>query len=130
LRRAHFSAEERFSREFADEQITPRQKATLIAVYQRPGLSQNMLGEHLFLDRNTVAEMVKRLVARRLLERRASPGDRRAYELFLASDGAAMLNRVIVRDASVERAIVRGLPKNDEKRLIEYLRLIVQPVAP
>jgi DNA-binding MarR family transcriptional regulator len=114
LRRAHFAAEDRFSREFADEQITPRQKATLIAVYQRPGLSQNMLAEHLFLDRNTVAEMVKRLVARQLLERRPSPG------------GAAMLNRVIVRDALIERTILKGLPEGSERRFMKYLRLIVQ----
>lgn len=126
LRRAHFAAEERFSREFADEQITPRQKATLIAVYQRPGLSQNMLAEHLFMDRNTVAEMVTRLVARHLLERRPSAGDRRAHELFLAPDGAAMLNRVIPRDASVERAILQALPEGDVKRFMKYLRLIVQ----
>ena len=119
LRRAHFAAEERFAREFADEQITPRQKATLIAVYQRPGLSQNMLAEHLFMDRNTVAEMVTRLVARRLLERRPSPGDRRAHELFLAPDGAAMLNRVIPRDASIERAILQALPEGDAKAIHE-----------
>jgi DNA-binding MarR family transcriptional regulator len=116
LRRAHFAAEERFAREFADEQITPRQKATLIAVYQRPGLSQNMLAEHLFIDRNTVAEMVKR----------PSAGDRRAHELFLAPEGAAMLNRVIPRDATIERAILQHLPKGDAKRFMEYLRLIVQ----
>jgi DNA-binding MarR family transcriptional regulator len=126
LRRAHFAAEERFAREFADEQITPRQKATLIAVYQRPGLSQNMLAEHLFMDRNTVAEMVTRLVARRLLERRPSAGDRRAHELFLAPDGAAMLNRVIPRDGSIERAILQALPEGDAKRFMKYLRLIVQ----
>ena len=126
LRRAHFTAEERFAREFADEQITPRQKATLIAVYQRPGLSQNMLAEYLFMDRNTVAEMVTRLVARRLLERRPSAGDRRAHELFLAPGGAAMLNRVMPRDATIERAILQRLPKADEKRFMKYLRLIVQ----
>lgn len=126
LRRAHFAAEERFAHEFADEQITPRQKAILIAVYQRPGLSQNMLAEHLFIDRNTVAEMVKRLVARKLLERRPSAGDRRAHELFLAPDGAAMLNRVMPRDAAIELAILQRLPKADEKRFMKYLRLIVQ----
>lgn len=126
LRRAHFAAEERFAREFADEQITPRQKATLIAVYQRPGLSQNMLAVHLFIDRNTVAEMVKRLVARQLLQRRPSAGDRRAHELFLAPDGAAMLNRVMPRDATIERAILQRLPKADQKRFMTYLRLIVQ----
>lgn len=126
LRRAHFAAEERFAREFSDEQITPRQKATLIAVYQRPGVSQKMLAEHLFMDRVTVAEMVNRLVARRLLERRPSAEDQRAYELFLAAEGAAMLNRVMPRDASVERAILRPLSKENEELFKRCLRLIVQ----
>lgn len=126
LRRAHFAAEERFAREFADEQITPRQKAALVAVYQRPGISQNVLAEHLFMDRNTVAEMVTRLVARRLLERRPSAGDQRAYELFLAAAGAAMLNRVMPRDAAVERAILQRLPKQSARQLMKFLRLIVQ----
>jgi DNA-binding MarR family transcriptional regulator len=126
LRRAHFAAEELFAREFSDEQITPRQKATLIAVYQRPGVSQKMLAEHLFMDRVTVAEMVNRLVARRLIERRPSAEDQRAYELFLAADGAAMLNRVMPRDASVERAILRPLSKEDEELFKRCLRLVVR----
>jgi len=126
LRRAHFAAEERFAREFADEQITPRQKAALIAVYQQPGLSQNMLAEHLFMDRNTVAEMVTRLVARRLLERRPSAADQRAYQLFLASDGAAMLNQVMPRDAAIEQAILQRLPERNAKLFMKYLRMIVR----
>lgn len=126
LRRAHFAAEERFAREFSDEQITPRQKATLIAVYHRPGVSQKMLAEHLFMDRVTVAEMVNRLVARRLLQRRPSADDKRAYELFLAAEGAAMLNRVMPRDASVEQAILRPLSKENEELFKSCLRLIVQ----
>lgn len=126
LRRAHFAAEERFAQAFADEQITPRQKATLIAVYQQPGLSQNMLAEHLFMDRNTVAEMVSRLVARRLLERRPSAQDQRAYQLFLAAKGAAMLNRVMPRDAAVEHSILQGLPRHSAKLLMKYLRQIAR----
>lgn len=126
LRRAHFAAEERFAREFSDEQITPRQKATLIAVYQRPGVSQKMLAEHLFMDRVTVAEMVNRLVARRLLERRPSAEDQRAYELFLAAKGAAMLNRVMPRDASVEQAILRPLSKENEELFKSCLRSILR----
>jgi DNA-binding MarR family transcriptional regulator len=126
LRRAHFAAEERFAREFADEQITPRQKAALIAVYQQPGLSQNMLAEHLFMDRNTVAEMVTRLVSRRLLERRPSAEDQRAYQLFLAGDGAAMLNRVMPRDAAIEQAILQRLPERSARLFMKYLRTIVQ----
>jgi hypothetical protein len=37
-----------------------------------------------------------------------------------------MLNRVIPRDAAVERAILQRLPKGAEKRFMKYLRLIVQ----
>ncbi len=69
LRRAHFLAEELFASEFADESLTPRQKAALVIVYQQPGLNQNALADRLFMDRNTVAEMVKRLVATGLLRR-------------------------------------------------------------
>lgn len=126
LRRAHFAAEERFALEFAGEDITPRQKATLIAVYQQPGISQNALAEHLFMDRNTVAEMVTRLVARRLLERRPSAEDRRAYKLFLASAGAAMLNRVMPRDVAVEQSILQDLTKPNARLLMKYLRQIVK----
>ncbi len=126
LRRAHFAAEERFARAFADEQITPRQKAALIAVYRQPGLSQNMLAEQLVMDRNTVAEMVTRLVSRRLLERRPSADDQRAYELFLASQGAAMLNRVMPRDAAIEAAILQRLPERSARQFMKYLRMIVR----
>src|SRR5690554_1758269 len=38
LRRAHFLAEDLFAREFANEGLTPRQKAVLITLYQEPGL--------------------------------------------------------------------------------------------
>src|SRR3954462_7047002 len=126
LRRAHFAAEERFASEFADEQITPRQKAALVAVYRQPGLSQNTLAEHLFMDRNTVAEMVTRLVARRLVERRLSAEDQRAYQLFLASEGAALLNRVMPRDAAIEQAILQRLPERSARLFMKYLRTIVQ----
>jgi DNA-binding MarR family transcriptional regulator len=97
LRRAHFMAEELFAREFADESLTPRQKAALVIVYQQPGLNQNALADRLFMDRNTVAEMVKRLAATGLLHRSSAQTDQRAYQLFLAPGGAELLNRVMPR---------------------------------
>ena len=60
LRRAHFAAEDVFAREFASESITPRQKATLVVLYQNPGINQNALADRLFMDRNTVAEIKQR----------------------------------------------------------------------
>lgn len=127
LRRAHFMAEDLFAHEFADESLTPRQKAALVTVYQQPGLSQNALADRLFMDRNTVAEMVRRLVAAGLLRRTSAPGDQRAYELFLAPKGAALLNRVMPRDLQVERRVLERLPEEYRPLFVKCLRLLVEP---
>ena len=50
LRRAHFRAEALFAQAFPDEDLTPRQKALLITVYQNPGATQNRIAE-LIADR-------------------------------------------------------------------------------
>jgi DNA-binding MarR family transcriptional regulator len=129
LRRAHFLAEELFAQEFADESLTPRQKAALIIVYRQPGLNQNALADHLFMDRNTVAEMVKRIVAAGLLNRLLAEGDQRAYALYLAPAGAELLNRVMPRDAAVERRLLERLPEEYRPLFVKCLRLLVEPVG-
>ena len=129
LRRAHFAAEELFAEEFSDESLTPRQKAALVTVYQNPGLNQNALSELLFMDRNTVADMVRRLVASGLLSRRPSLDDQRAYELSLSKAGAALLNRVMPRDAVVERRVLERLPEEYRALFLKCLRLLAEPAS-
>ncbi len=129
LRRAHFAAEEMFSQEFSDESLTPRQKAAIIIVYQHPGLNQNALADRLFMDRNTVAEMVKRLVAAGQLQRLPAKDDHRAYELFLTPAGAELLNRVMPRDMRVERRMLERLPEEYRPLFVKCLRLLVDPSA-
>lgn len=129
LRRAHFMAEELFSQEFAGESLTPRQKAALVAVYQHPGLNQNALADRLFMDRNTVAEMVRRLAGAGLLRRVAAKEDQRAYQLFLADAGAVLLNRVMPRDLRVERRVLERLPEEYRPLFMKCLRMMVEPPA-
>ena len=126
MRRAHFAAEDIFAREFADESITPRQKAALVVLYQNPGLNQNALADRLFMDRNTVAEMVKRLAASGLIERQQAADDQRAYRLFLAPGGEALLDRVMPRDMQVEQKVLERLPAEYRPLFIKCLRLIVE----
>jgi DNA-binding MarR family transcriptional regulator len=129
LRRAHFAAEELFAREFAEESLTPRQKAALVIVYQQPGLNQNALADRLFMDRNTVAEMVKRLAASGLLSRSSAQADQRAYQLFLAPAGAQLLNRVMPRDALVEARVLERLPEEYRALFLKCLRLLAESPA-
>jgi DNA-binding MarR family transcriptional regulator len=127
IRRAHFFAEEMFAREFADESITPRQKAALVTIYQNAGLSQNALADRLFMDRNTVAEMVKRLADAGLVDRHAAIDDHRAYRLYLTPAGGALLDRVMPRDLLVEQRVLDKLPPEYRQLFIKCLRLMVEP---
>lgn len=127
LRRAHFRAEEIFATEFAEESITPRQKATLVILYQNPGISQNALADRLHMDRNTVAEMLKRLVSSGFVRRVPAKSDQRAYELFLAPAGARLLNQVMPRDIAVERRIAERLPEEYRALFTKCLRLLIDP---
>lgn len=126
LRRAHFKAEEMFANTFAQEDVTPRQKAALVLLHQEPGLNQNALAERLSMDRNTVAEMVKRMSAGGLIERRPSPSDARAYQLYVAAGGIGLLNRVMPKDAAVEDQLLAKLPPEYRALFIKCLRLIAE----
>lgn len=130
LRRAHFMAEELFTDEFAAESITPRQKAALVVVAQHPGLTQNALATHLFMDRNTVADMVKRLCANGMLTRVRAQEDQRAYQLYLARAGAELLDRVLPRDAEVEKKLLERLPEEYRPLFLKCLKLLVAPESP
>jgi DNA-binding MarR family transcriptional regulator len=129
LRRAHFVAEELFAQEFVEESITPRQKAALVMLYQNPGIGQNALADKLFMDRNTVAEMVKRMAASGLMKRCASLSDQRAYELFLAPDGAALLDRVMPRDVQLEQKVLERLPAEYRPLFVKCMKLIIDPTS-
>jgi len=126
LRRAHFMAEELFAQEFTDVSLTPRQKAALIIVYQNPGLNQNALADHLFMDRNTVAEMVRRLVSSGLLRRSRAQDDQRAYQLFLGPAGADLLNSVMPRDPAVEARILEPLPPEYRPLFVKCLHILAE----
>lgn len=125
IRRAHFLAEELFSREFGAESITPRQKAALVILLQHPGLNQNALSDKLFMDRNTVAEMVRRLVQRGLVLRTPAAEDQRAYELSVSAEGAALIDRVLPRDVELEHELLARLPQEYRPLFIKCLRLMV-----
>lgn len=101
LRRAHFIAEDIFSHEFSTESITPRQKAVLVIVAQNPRLKQSELAEHLYVDRNTITDIVKRLCSNELLVRMPCKEDQRAYELNISSKGVELLNKILPRDLLV-----------------------------
>ncbi|MDX3904345.1 MAG: MarR family winged helix-turn-helix transcriptional regulator [Pigmentiphaga sp.] len=129
LRRAHFRAEALFMQAFQDEDLTPRQKALLITVCKHPGATQNQLAEDIALDRNSLADMINRLVRKGYLQRRRSADDKRAYAVYITEAGVDLLERVLPRDKDVEEAIIAVLPPEYRALFIKCLKLMAG-VAP
>lgn len=90
LHRASQSVAELFSREVKSD-LTPRQLAVLSAIARNEGCSQTDIVEQTGVDRSTMAELVRRLVDKGLVERRRSKKDTRAYVIKLSQDGQRIL---------------------------------------
>jgi DNA-binding MarR family transcriptional regulator len=64
-----------------------------------------------------------------LIERKRSSTDARSYQLFVASAGMALLNRVMPLDASVEDAFLAPLPEEYRDIFVKCLHLIAKDGA-
>ena len=67
--------------------LTARQLAVLLAVADNEGLSQTDLVERTGVDRSTLADIVKRLKGKGLLQRKRTKEDARAYAVKLTEEG-------------------------------------------
>lgn len=94
IRRLHQIAVAIFLQETESHDLTPVQYAALQTVANAPGIDQRRLAGRIGLDTSTVAGVVDRLETRALLQRNASPEDKRVRLLTLSAAGADLLRTV------------------------------------
>lgn len=105
--------------------ITPVQYAALCAAHRQPGLDQRSLASKIGLDTSTTGGVIDRLEKRGLIERQASPTDRRVRLLQVSSAGEALLNDVIPAMLSAQQRILAPLPAADRPRFQAMMKIIV-----
>jgi DNA-binding MarR family transcriptional regulator len=124
LRRCAQRAVSIFAEEVGSRKMTARQFALLIAVSQRPGLTQSDLVEATGIDRSTVGEMVKRLVRRGHLRRKRSGVDQRANLLYVQPTGMEILRSILAAVARAESRIFDPVPPELRSSLVTALKLM------
>src|SRR5918999_1618942 len=67
----------------------------LSTLTEREGLTQQELAQRLYVTKGNVSGLIDRLVEAGLVERRASPGDRRSHALHLTRDGRRLAERAM-----------------------------------
>jgi DNA-binding MarR family transcriptional regulator len=125
LHRAGQCAADVFQAEMESGDITPRQFAILLTVSQNEGLSQTHLVEKTGIDRSTLADIVRRLLKKGLLQRRRTKDDARAYAVKLTDEGVKLLASAEPMARRVDARILEALPQSQRERFLQDLNTIV-----
>lgn len=129
LHRAGQCAEVLFTNEAGKTDLTPRQYAILASVNQNPDISQTGLVEATGVDRSTLADIVRRLVKKGLLQRKRTRRDARMYAVRLTPKGLSALNSVKPAAARVDQRLLAVLGNEERGPFIGALGEIVKAMS-
>ena len=106
--------------------ITPIQYAALQAVANQPGIDQRTLARSIGLDTSTIAGVIDRLEARALMQRSASPADRRVRLLGVTDAGHRLLAEARPGMLRAQARMLAPLPEADRAAFMRMLQHLVQ----
>ena len=129
LHRASQRADNLFAHHVGAMQLTPRQFAVLKAVSGADGPSQTAIMTATGIDRSTTAELVRRLVAYGLLQRRRTRRDARLYSVRLTAKGRQALAVGAPAARATDEALLSFLALQQRPPFLEALALMATDQA-
>jgi DNA-binding MarR family transcriptional regulator len=126
LHRANQIANETFAAAQGGSHITARQVQVLAAIEANEGSSQTAIVDITGVDRSTLADISRRLLKKRLIQRRRSKEDARSYVLKLTECGRDALVKGKPALAAVEKGLLAALPAKDRSVLLDLLSKTVE----
>jgi DNA-binding MarR family transcriptional regulator len=125
LHRAGQCAGDIFQSEMSTGDLTPRQYAVLVTVAHHEGLSQTNLVDRTGIDRSTLADIIRRMLKKGLIQRRRTKEDARAYAVRLSEEGWKTLKSAEPLAKRIDDKIMAALPGANRERFLQDLNVIV-----
>jgi DNA-binding MarR family transcriptional regulator len=125
LRRCVQFANELFAREPGASELTKQQFTVLAAVERNEGMSQTDLVTVTGIDRSTLAEMIRRMIDKGLLDRERTESDQRANAVRIGPGGKKALRSARAASEKVEKALLASLPAGDRSKFVRMLSVLV-----
>jgi DNA-binding MarR family transcriptional regulator len=125
IRRLHQIHVALFQQNCAAFDVTPLQYSLLSALAKRGTADQTALAADVALDRTTTTGALKRLQARKLIERTVLRRDRRARICRLTKAGARLLRLMEASAQVAHRETLAGLSMAEQKRFVALMQRIV-----
>ncbi len=105
--------------------LTPVQYAALVAIQAHPGIDATRLSAVIAFDRSTLGNVIERLEAKQLIERKPSRDDRRVKLLYLTKLGVALLSDIMPSVDRAQARMLQPLKPADRKTLMALLTQLV-----
>lgn len=102
--------------------VTTPQYAALSWLAEEPGLSNAALARRSFVTPQTTNQILVRLEAAGLVERRAHPEHGRVLQAYLTREGESLRGQCAERVDAVEERMVSGLSDDERRELLGLLR--------
>ncbi len=102
--------------------VTTPQYAALSVLAEEPGISNAALARRSFVTPQTMNQIMLRLEAAGLVERRAHPEHGRVLQAYLTEEGENLRKECARRVDALEERMVSGLSEDERLTLLESLR--------
>ena len=104
--------------------VTGPQARLLLTLNRAPGENQGFYAERLEVEPITLCRMVDRLAEAGLIERRADPNDRRAWQLHLTAKASAMVEKLQHEVDALVDDMLEGMPEDERETFRRLLRQV------
>jgi len=111
-----------FMQQMKKSDLTLAQARVLVYVSLHEGASQVELADFLEVQPISIARLIDRLSADGLVERRADPADRRAWQLYLTPAASLHLTAIEQVARIVRAEALRGLSEEQTQLLLDALQ--------
>jgi DNA-binding MarR family transcriptional regulator len=107
-----------------ERELTPRQFSALVKVVLHGRVTQNQLGRMAAMDPATIQGVVRRLIARGLVDRALDPMDRRTAVLTATPAGVALASRGVAHARRATEKTLAPLSAAERRTLLDLLARI------
>ena len=121
LRRAYQRASSNLIDRIGPHDLTAPQFATLVRLYERGPLSQNLLGRLVAMEPANIRDVVLRLKKRRLLTTRRDPDDARLILVELTASGLSLVEQLLPIEIECTARTLARFSANEKKILYDLL---------
>ncbi len=129
LHRAGQCADELFAIQVGQSDLTPRQYVVLKAVAGSDEPSQTALVEKTGIDRSTLADIVRRLVSKGLLQRKRTRRDARMYAVRLTDKGTTALKAADPAARVTDERLLAALPAPQREVFLDALKRVIDQLS-